>query len=225
MSTWPTLWHSTLVKKFLMAITGAAMFLFVVAHLVGNLQIFFGPKVLNHYAYFLKSNPEIIWPARFGVLTCVVLHIWTAIRLTIENRVARNHPYGEQKLVNANLASRTMIWTGLVVASFIGYHLAHYTLMWMHPEYRNLTDAHGDADVYRMLLLGFRHPCVVGTYIVSVGLLCFHLSHGISAMFQSLGLKNHVHTERINRVAALVALTLFLGYASIPTAVFVGLVK
>ena len=92
MSTWPALWHSTLVKKFLMALTGGAMFLFVVAHLVGNLQIFFGQEVLNHYAHFLKTNPEIIWPSRFGLLACVAVHIWTSITLTIENRAARNHP-------------------------------------------------------------------------------------------------------------------------------------
>ena len=111
-----------------MALTGGAMFLFVVAHLVGNLQIFLGPKVLNHYAHVLKMNPEILWPSRIGLLVCVAIHIWTSVLLTIENRRARLERYGEQKLVSANLASRTMIWS--TAGAFFPAFFRHIFSIW-----------------------------------------------------------------------------------------------
>ena len=83
------LFNSSLGKKFIMAISGMALFLFVVLHLVGNLQIFLGAEALNRYGHFLQSNPELIWPARIGLLLMVALHIWAAIKLSAENKAAR----------------------------------------------------------------------------------------------------------------------------------------
>ena len=83
------LFASSLGKKFLMAITGAGVFLFVIGHLLGNLQIFLGPEAINRYGHFLQTTPEILWPARIGLLVFVGIHIWTSISLTLENRTAR----------------------------------------------------------------------------------------------------------------------------------------
>src|SRR5579883_3223437 len=102
------LFTSSVGKKFVMAITGLALFLFVVLHLVGNLQVFLGPEVLNRYGNFLQTNMELLWPARIVLLTLVVLHIWVAIRLTLENRAARPQPYANYEVVVASYASRTM---------------------------------------------------------------------------------------------------------------------
>src|SRR3954467_14462111 len=107
------LFGSSLGKKYIMAITGMALFLFVVAHMLGNLQIFLGPEAINDYGYFLQSKPELVWPARIGLLVMVVLHIWSAIKLTTENRKARNHRYGEYRPVGSSYASRTMFVSGL----------------------------------------------------------------------------------------------------------------
>ena len=70
--------NSSLGKKYIMAVSGCALFLFVVGHLVGNLQIFLGREAINRYGHFLQSNPELIWPARLTMLLMVVLHIWSA---------------------------------------------------------------------------------------------------------------------------------------------------
>jgi succinate dehydrogenase / fumarate reductase, cytochrome b subunit len=221
------LFRSSLGRKFLMALTGAGLFLFIIGHLLGNLQIFLGPEAINRYAHFLKSTPEILWPARIGLLAMVGIHIWSSIVLTLENRAARETPYGQQELVAASYASRTMIWSGLIVFCFIGYHLAHYTLLIANPEFRNIPPDPLDpvrADVYRMMILGFQSKPVAGFYLLSVGLLCFHLSHGISAMFQSLGLKNDRYRPAIDCGANAIAGAIFLGYASIPISVCVGLV-
>ncbi len=216
---------SSLGKKFLMAITGVGLLLFVIGHLAGNLQIFLGPEPINRYGHFLQTTPEILWPARIGLLTFVIIHIWTSLSLTIENRAARAARYEVKELVAASLASRTMIWSGLIIVAFVGFHLAHYTLLIVHPEYRELHDAHGWHDIYRMMVIGFSNGWVSGFYVLSIGLLCIHLSHGASAMFQSLGLKNEAYASLIDRFAIVAAVVIFLGYISIPLAVFAGMVK
>ncbi|HUJ09492.1 MAG TPA: succinate dehydrogenase cytochrome b subunit [Verrucomicrobiae bacterium] len=217
---------SSLGKKFLVAITGAALFIFVIGHLLGNLQIFIGREAINRYGHFLQSTPEILWPARIGLLVCVVIHIWLSATLTIENYTSRETRYAVKRVVDASLASRTMIWSGLIIFSFVCFHLAHFTLLWIHPEYRNLYDPQtGYHDIYRMMVIGFSNPWVSGFYAVSIGLLCIHLGHGIESMFQSLGLKNEAWAARINVVGIVVAVLIFLGYVSIPAAVLAGMVK
>ncbi len=216
---------SSLGKKYLMALTGAGLFLFAVVHMIGNLQIFLGPEALNHYGDVLKSNPELLWPARLGLLACVIVHIVTAVALTLENRAARDQQYERKELVAASLASRTMIITGLIVLAYIVYHLLHFTLGVTNPGYMQLHDAEGRHDVYGMVVAAFQHGWVATFYIVSVGLLCFHLSHGVSAMFQSLGLRNHMYDVVIDRFAHITAVILFIGYAAVPLSVFLGWVK
>jgi succinate dehydrogenase / fumarate reductase cytochrome b subunit len=209
---------SSVGKKFLMATTGVGLLLFVIGHMAGNLQIFLGAEAINRYAHFLKSNPEILWPVRIGILVFAAIHIWTSVALTIENRRARDARYEVKELVAASLASRTMIWSGLIIGCFVCYHLAHFTLLLTHPQYRQL-------DVYSMMVQGFREPAISGFYLLGVGLLCFHLSHGAEAMFQSLGLKNAKYERMIRGFATTVAWVLFIGYASIPAAVLLRIVK
>lgn len=216
---------SSLGKKFLVAVTGAGLFLFVIGHLVGNLQVFLGPDSINRYGHFLQTTPEILWPARIGLLAFVIIHTWTSIALTLENRAARATQYEVKELVAASLASRTMIWSGLIVFAFVGFHLAHYTLLIVHPEFRDLQDAHGWHDIYRMMILGFSNSWVSGFYVLGIGLLCIHLSHGASAMFQTLGLKNESYASIIDRCATVIAVVIFLGYISIPLAVLTKVVK
>jgi succinate dehydrogenase / fumarate reductase cytochrome b subunit len=216
---------SSLGKKYLMALSGIGLFGFVVLHMLGNLQVFLGPDAINKYAHFLKSAPELLWGARLGLLALLGVHFCAGILLAIENMQAREHEYAVKRIVKATLASRTMVVSGLIVLSFVIYHLAHYTLLTIHPEYRHLHDELGRHDVYRMLVLGFSSPFVAGFYVVGVGLLCLHLSHGVGAMFQSLGLKNEAYAERIDTLAKIAAVVLFIGYISIPISVQIGVIK
>jgi succinate dehydrogenase / fumarate reductase cytochrome b subunit len=222
------LFKSSVGKKFVMAVTGLALFLFVVGHLAGNLQLFLGPEELNRYGNFLQTNLELIWPARIGLLVLVFLHIWSAIQLTIENRAARPQPYVQQEVVAASYASRTMIWSGFIIAAFIIYHLLHFTLQvpavnLTGKSFVDLQDAKGQHDVYAMVVLGFKNPIVAGFYVFAMFLLCTHLSHGLSAMFQSLGWKTPAYAKCLDCGARLVSCLIFAGYISIPIAVQLGL--
>jgi succinate dehydrogenase / fumarate reductase cytochrome b subunit len=223
---------TSLGKKFLMAITGGGLFLFVVGHLLGNLQIFIpdGGEAINRYAHFLKSNMEILWGARIGLLVFVAIHIWASIALTIENRRARAQGYAVREVVAASYASRTMIWSGVIIAAFVLYHLLHFTVLvesvnLKGVDFRSLLDAKGRHDVHRMMIIGFSQPYVCLFYVVAIGLLCSHLSHGISAMCQSLGIRNEVNDRCIDKFARIAAVVIFVGYVSIPAAILAGIVK
>lgn len=223
------LFKSSLGRKFIMAASGLTLFAFVIGHLLGNLQIFIGPEVLNRYAQFLKENIELVWGARIGLLVCVALHIWTAISLSADNKAARPIAYANATPPAASLASRTMVISGLIIFFFILYHLLHFTVQvqWVNGtgvDFHALKDAKGHHDVYSMVVVGFRHPLVALSYVVAVGLLCMHLSHGVGAMFQSLGLKSKAWSPVIDNAAKGLAVLLFLGYASIPLAVLMGIV-
>jgi succinate dehydrogenase / fumarate reductase cytochrome b subunit len=225
------LFKSSLGRKYIMAISGGALFLFVIGHLLGNLQIFLGPRAINRYGEFLQSNKEILWPARLGLLLMVFLHIWAAVKLSAENKAARPIGYADNPVpVAASYASRTMLMSGLIIAAFVLYHLLHYTvqvrsLNFTGKDFLALQDPEGRHDVFRMMVAGFSQPLVSGFYILAMGLLCLHLSHGVSATFQSVGLKNQVYGPLIDRFARAAAWLIFLGYISIPIAILLGYVK
>jgi succinate dehydrogenase / fumarate reductase cytochrome b subunit len=210
-----------------MAISGCVLVGFVIGHLLGNLQIFLGPEALNRYGHFLQTTPELIWPARIGLLALAVLHIASAIALTKQNRTARPIGYGVNKVVAASYASRTMMMSGLIVFAFIIYHLLHFTVQTPDinltgQDFRTLHDEQGRHDIYRMMILGYKKPLVSLFYVIGVGLLCLHLSHGVSSMFQSIGWKNKSYGAFLDKFAIVVSVIIFLGYISIPAAVLIG---
>src|SRR5438094_7119597 len=120
MSVLVRLCKSSLGKKYLMAITGIGLFLFVIGHMLGNLQFLIpdGGEAINKYGHFLQTTPEILWPARIGLLAFVLIHIVTGILLAVENMQSRDHPYDQKKVVDASLASRTMVFSGLIIFAF-----------------------------------------------------------------------------------------------------------
>lgn len=210
-----------------MALTGIILFLFVIGHLAGNLQIFLGPEAINRYGHFLQSNLELVWPARIVLLLCVVIHIWAAISLSLENKAARPVAYSNWQPAGSTYASRTMLMSGLIVLAFIIYHLLHFTA---EVQYINLTgksfatfmDPEKRHDIFKMMVVGFNNPVVSGFYILGIGLLCLHLSHGLSSMFQSLGWRTDAYRLCLDNAARTLALLIFLGYTSIPVAILCG---
>jgi succinate dehydrogenase / fumarate reductase cytochrome b subunit len=221
------IFKSSLGKKYVMAVTGFVLFGFVVGHLVGNLQVFLGPEAINRYGHFLQSNPELIWPARIVLLLMVGLHIWSAVKLSLENKAARPIGYAEYQPVASSYASRTMLMSGVIIFVFIVYHLLHFTVQ---AQYVNLTgqnfvdfvDPAKRHDIFKMMVVGFNNGWVSGFYILGMALLCLHLSHGMSSMFQSLGWKNQAYGPLLDKLACWGAGLIFLGYTSIPVAILLG---
>ena len=227
MNVLASLIQSSLVKKFIMAISGLGLFLFVIGHLIGNLQVFLGPEAINRYGHFLQSNPEIIWPARLFLLVLVGLHIWAAVKLSVENRAARPVAYAQYQAVGSSYASRTMLMSGVIIFVFVVYHLLHFTVQVRYVNltehnFVDFTDSSKRHDIFKMMIVGFNNVWVSGFYILGMALLCLHLSHGASSMFQSLGWKNRACGPLLDRTARVAAGIIFLGYTSIPVAILAG---
>jgi succinate dehydrogenase / fumarate reductase cytochrome b subunit len=214
--------------KIIMAVTGLGLFGFAMVHMLGNLQVFLGPESLNGYAKLLHAEPAILWIFRLALLGMVFLHVVAAIQLTVLNKAARPQNYGEYHPVKATLASRTMIYSGSIVLAFIVFHILHFTTKDIFSEYKDYTTVlKGDEvhDVYRMVVTGFSVPWVSAFYVVSVALLCWHLSHGLSSLFRSLGLSSPAWSPVQELFAKGASVILFLGMASVPVSILLGLVK
>lgn len=213
---------SSIGKKTLMGITGIALVLFAFVHMAANLQVFIGPDAINSYGASLRQMPALLWAARGGLLLAVLLHIGMAVSLTSANRRARPVAYARKDYRTTGYAARTMAISGLIVFAFIAYHLAHYTLLVVDTSYKTLTDPFGRHDVYSMVVKGFSSVPVSALYIISVGLLCMHLSHGIPSFFQSLGLRHPKYTPAVEAAGPVLAGILFLGFIAVPIGVMAG---
>lgn len=213
---------SSVGKKFLVAVTGFISFGYIIGHMLGNLQLFAGQDQINTYAEALHSLGPLLWVIRAVLLAAFIVHIWLGLQLKLENMAARPVSYAKQKPQKSKLSGRTMWLTGLMVLAFFIYHILHFTARTTDARFANLLDAEGRYDVYTMVILGFQQAPLAVFYIIAVGLLCYHLSHGFYSMFQSLGLNNSDNNPKLERCAALISILIFLGYASIPVAVLAG---
>ena len=214
-------------KKAVMAITGVLLFGYVVAHLLGNLQIYSSdPDQINRYAAFLHNpaNAGLLWGARVVLLAAVVLHIVSSIQLWNLKREARPVAYVKKDDAATSYASRTMMWSGPIVAAFVIFHVLHLTVGAVVP----LQDINSDPttpDVRMNVITGFQNPAIAGFYILAMILLCMHLYHGLWSMFQSLGISHPRYTPKLKTGAAMVAILIAIGNCSIPIAVMAGLLQ
>ena len=211
-------YESTIGKKAIMAVTGLILFGYLIAHMLGNLQIFLGSEVMNHYAETLHGNPPLLWTARVILLVSVVLHIWASLQLSTIKRQARPVAYMKRENVTSSWASRSMMLSGPIIFAFVIFHLLHLTTGTIHPQFVPL-------HPYENLVTGFAVLPFALAYIVAMVLVGFHLSHGIWSMFQSLGLSHPRYTPMIKKFAAVFSWVLIAGFISVPIAVLAGLVR
>lgn len=225
-------YRSAVGKKWVMALTGLGIILFVLAHMVGNWKIFLpdvgGVPEIDLYAGALRSllfpllpDGVVLWVLRTGLIVMFLLHIHAAYSLTLVNHRARVEEYeGPRVYLAASYASRTMRWTGTIFGFFLLFHLADLT--WgIQPAAADIW-AHG--EVYANSVASFQRPVVTAFYVISMALLAIHLYHGTWSMFQSLGI-NHPRFNVWRRALALgLAVVVFVGNSIMPLAVLVGVV-
>lgn len=237
---------SSIGAKWVMALTGLGLLLFVIAHMLGNLQIFLGRDKLNSYAEGLQHLGALLWVARLGLLAIFVIHVVTAIRLTNANKAARPVPYATLQPQVTSYAARTMFMSGLIVLAFVAYHLAHFTFGWTNPEHfkhHELVIAVGSVadplkgaqgapfheyqrhDVYEMVVLGFQVWWISALYVFAQALLCQHIRHGASSALQTLGVTHPALKCAKDMLGPAIALVIFVGNCSIPVAILLDLVK
>lgn len=220
---------STIGAKVAMAVTGLLLSLFVVAHLLGNLLVFKGREAMNDYAQMLQHLGIWLWVARLGLLALFATHIALAIRLRARNQAARPVRYVAEHTIQASFASRTMILSGLLILAFVAMHLMHFTLGWLEPSKYALHETVKQNgvevvrhDVFAMVVAGFHNDLFVLLYLVCMVVLGLHLSHGLSSLFQSLGLRHPAYVKGVQLGGRLVAVALAAGFSLIPLAVRLG---
>jgi succinate dehydrogenase / fumarate reductase cytochrome b subunit len=211
-------WRSTVGKKVVMALTGAIGVGYVTAHMLGNLQVFEGAGKINAYAALLKSNMGLLWMARSVLIIAVILHIVAAYQLARISQKSRPVGYKRWRAVGSDFASRTMRWTGPLLALFIIYHLLHLTTGAVHPNFV-------EADVYHNVISGFRVWYVAVIYIVAMLMLALHLYHGAWSMFESLGLNHPKYNRLIRALATILTAIVVAGFIAIPAAVLMGFIS
>lgn len=225
---WPVAFYrSAIGKKWVMAVTGILLMGYVFAHMAGNLHLYQGAQEFNEYGEFLREllvplvpRTWALWALRIGLIAAFAFHIHSAYSLTLMNRRARaaGRYVAPRDWQAANAASRSMRWTGVVIALFVIWHLTDLTWGTVNPDFVR-------GDVFRNLVASFERPANAALYIVANIALGLHLYHGGWAMFQSLGLNNPRWNSWRRGFAAGFAGIVMIGNLSFPVAVLTGAVS
>ena len=216
----PAFLTSTIGRKVVMAVTGLVLVGFVFVHMLGNLLLYQGPEAINEYGRFLREflHGWGIWIFRAVLLGAVALHIGSAASLAREELAARPVRYRQWKPKRSTYASRTMRWSGVIVVSFIVFHLLHLTTGGVHPDFV-------EGDVYRNVVIGFSWWPAALFYVISMVLLGQHLRHGVWSLFQSLGVSHPRYLAAAQAGATAFSTIIVLGNVSFPLSVLFGLVR
>jgi len=223
-----TFWSSSIGKKLIVAVTGIVMVLFLAGHLIGNLVVFMGPEPFNEYAYFLHHmlHGVGIWLFRLVMLGTVTAHVAATVALTLQNRAARK-AYECAATIQATQSSRTMILSGSMIFAFIVYHMLHFTARIGNQydtleRYKTVVDGKPAHNAWLMVIDGFRWGPATFFYVIAMTLLCAHLMHGVGSVFQTLGLRSKKAAVLIRQLSIGYSLVIWLGFISIPLAIYFG---
>jgi len=185
---------SSVGTKILIGVTGLALFLYLIIHIVGNLIVFLGPSAFNKYAYTLEGNP-LLPIIEIGLLLIFLIHIYKTLTMYVANRRARPVGYVRKRYAGPpsrkSLASSTMIVSGIWLLAFLIIHVKAFRFSVDYPW------PAGGRDLYRLELENFANPLAVGFYAISMVIVGSHLWHGISSAFQSLGADQPRWTPRV----------------------------
>jgi succinate dehydrogenase / fumarate reductase cytochrome b subunit len=221
------LFNNTVGRKLLMSCTGLLMIFFVIVHLLGNVSVFAGPSGINAWAAKLHRLMPILWLFRTAMFAICALHIYLGTLLTLENNASKPGPYAVRKTLRSTFSGRYMIWTGVLIAVYLAFHILHFTAHLINPELSSAAhiDEMGRPDVFMMMMLNFRNAVVLLVYISAMAALALHLTHGIQSFFQTLGLNNDKTLPVFIKAGTIAALMISLGYISIPVSIFSGILR
>jgi succinate dehydrogenase / fumarate reductase cytochrome b subunit len=211
--------NSSIGKKFMMAVTGSFLLIFLIIHLVGNITLFFGPNAFNTYVSALDTIKPLIRVIEVVLLATFILHVFNGVRLWIENKRARGVTYkvnGSSE--NSTVFSRTMFVTGSIIFIFLVLHLG--TFFWrFNIHYPENLEPH---QYFNIVLSFLQMPWYSILYIIAVSLLGFHLNHGFQSAFQTFGWNHNKYTPIIKKLGTIYAIIMALGFASMPLYFLLG---
>ena len=214
---------SKIFQKALAALSGGFLVLFLLGHLVGNLQLFIpgelGQKQFNSYALFMTTNPAVI-ALSYLTYTSIILHSILTLYLVLRSRSARSVRYQVSSgSSNSSWASKNMAFLGTMLLIFLIIHLRSF---WYEMHFGDIgLDKWGNKDLYTVTVSAFQNTLYTAFYVLSMLMLSFHLLHGVSSAFQTLGLSTSKYEKIINFVGKSIAVLIPLIFASIPITLYV----
>ncbi|PCJ81994.1 MAG: succinate dehydrogenase [Bacteroidetes bacterium] len=218
---------SSLSKKYAMAFTGLFLCLFLVGHLLGNLQLFAsgpeGQSAFNEYAEFMTTNP-LIKVMSYLTYASILFHVLDGFVLTLNNRKARPVKYVVEKgKLNSSWASRNMALLGTILLVFIVTHMNNF---WYVMHFGEIPMVDGLKDLHT-ITLAFFNPQINSLaavmtllYVFAMISMGFHLNHGFQSAFQSLGLNHPKYTPVIKFAGTAFSVIVPAGFASLPIYLF-----
>lgn len=210
---------STVGRKYLMGLTGLVWMGFIFTHMAGNMLILVSGDAYNSYGHAIVSNKIVLYGAEATILLALIVHVFCAITLTIQNRSSRNSRYAMNPNgpKGATLASRTMAVQGSAVLAFIILHLITFKY---GNYYETTVNGVVMRDLHKLILEVFQSPAYVAWYVVCLFLLMFHISHGAGSVFQSFGVLERKMQSGIKKFAWTYAIVVIGGFLSQPLYVF-----
>jgi succinate dehydrogenase / fumarate reductase cytochrome b subunit len=212
---------TTVGKKALLAVSGAVLFGFVLQHMLGNLQVFLGPEVYNHYAESIKGNAALVWSVRGILLVALVVHVVLVLQLYARSLAARPVAYRVKKNIATSYAAATMKYSGPALLLYILFHLAHFTA----PGLSLGDHQFSPLDVYGNFVASFQLPWVTLLYVTANLLLGMHLFHGAYSLLQSLGMNHPRYNNRARLAARGFAILITAGNVIMPLSVLFGFIR
>lgn len=207
-----------------MAVSGLLMLGYLVAHVMGNLKVFFGPAEFNEYGHWLRTmgapvlhQEWALWIVRFVLLAAVILHAVAAYQLSRRDIKARPTPYAHKRK-RSSYATRTMRWGGIIVALFIVWHILDLTTLTVNE---NAQPGRPYENVVATFSTWYGNVIYI-TAMLAVGL---HIRHGFWSAAQTLGVGNAGRDRALKAVANGLALVLTAGFIAVPVAVMIGVVS
>ncbi len=219
------LYRSSIGKKLLTGITGLALGLFVMVHMLGNLTLFFSAEAYNQFGHFLEQ----VWPLTYLielVLTLsLFLHASLGIQIWRTKRQARSEAYAvyesagtsPEKPSYQSFSSKSMIVSGAVIGGFLVWHLLTFKF-----GLRYTVSGTEVRDLARLVTETFQQPLYTFSYLALFSLLALHLRHGLWSAWQSLGVLNQNLRPIAYGLSAILAVLLGLGFGLLPLAIYLG---
>ncbi len=205
-------------SKVIMALTGACLTMFILIHLLGNMQLYAGRDIFNSYPELLRNFPISLWFARILLIFTFISHISMAVYLERKNKLSRIIQYNNELIpIGSSFASRTMLYSGFVIIAFVLFHLIHLTWKCFYVQNPNL-------DLYSLMIVSFRNPFITIFYILAQISLFLHLSHGFSSAAQTLSLTRNKLAKNIRLFGFWFAFIVTILYISIPVSILLRVI-
>ncbi len=203
---------TSIARKVTMALSALFLMVFLVQHFTINVTSVFSAEVFNELSHFMGTNPVVQFLLQPVLMLGVVVHFALGFILTYRNRKARPVGYAQYKgNAHSSWTSRNMIYSGLFILFFLGFHFSDFWIPEMIYKYVESNPADPNRYYGEVLHL-FENPLRVAVYVLAFIFLSLHLWHGFQSSFQSMGWRRPGLTQAVQKFGKFYAIFIPAGF-------------